>query len=344
MVDQRPRRPFLRVDAFRLALYAGLLVTLLHLLQVVSRSRDAEFPVVGRIESAVQDWAITRLRGPRPTSGRVVIVAIDERSVQAEGKWPWSRAQMALLVDRLAEGGVAAAGFDVVWSDEDELPRRLARLNRLLAEAAAEPGLRARLAPIAEAARGAERRFPADVDPTEQLAAAIERAGNVAVGFTFLSPADASPERHRESIARARFLRAEPLHQRDGLGKLVPAGGAPAFGTVFAGLLTPVDEILAVADAGGFFQVFPDPDAFIPERFAPEAKAALPKGAYVPFGGGSRTCIGMRFGQLEIKAIATLILQRFRLEPAPGWSLSVRQMPTLSPRGGLPVLLRPRAA
>ena len=59
--------------------------------------------------------------------------------------------------------------------------------------------------------------------------------------------------------------------------------------------------------------VFTEPEEFRPERFAPEARAALPKGAYVPFGGGSRTCIGMRFGQLEVRTIATLILSRFTL-------------------------------
>ena len=80
----------------------------------------------------------------------------------------------------------------------------------------------------------------------------------------------------------------------------------------------------------------------MPERFAPERKAALPKGAYVPFGGGSRTCIGMRFGQMEIRAIATLLLQRFRLELLPGRTMTVRQMPTLSPRGGLDMVVRER--
>jgi cytochrome P450 len=51
----------------------------------------------------------------------------------------------------------------------------------------------------------------------------------------------------------------------------------------------------------------------------------------------------MRFGQLEVKTIAASILRRFRLELAePERTLSIRQMPTLSPRGGLPVVVRPR--
>jgi len=88
--------------------------------------------------------------------------------------------------------------------------------------------------------------------------------------------------------------------------------------------------------------VFAEPERFDPERFAPEARAAIPKGAYIPFGGGSRTCIGMRFGQLEIRTIATLILSRFALELPEDFVLSIRQMPTISPREGLPVIVRER--
>ena len=88
-------------------------------------------------------------------------------------------------------------------------------------------------------------------------------------------------------------------------------------------------------------EVFSEPFRFRPERFTDEARAALPKGAYVPFGGGSRTCIGMRFGLLEVRTIAEAMLARFSLELAePGRVLSIRQMPTLSPRGGLPVVVR----
>ena len=88
--------------------------------------------------------------------------------------------------------------------------------------------------------------------------------------------------------------------------------------------------------------VFGEPEEFRPERFTPEAKAALPKGAYVPFGGGSRTCIGMRFGQLEIRAIATLLLSRFTLSLPEDFHLKIRQMPTISPKHGLPMIVHPR--
>ena len=91
-------------------------------------------------------------------------------------------------------------------------------------------------------------------------------------------------------------------------------------------------------------EVFPQPWQFRPSRFSEEERAKLPKGAYVPFGGGSRTCIGMRFGLLEVQTIAEAILERFRLELVePMKPLSIRQMPTLSPRGGLPVIVRAAA-
>jgi cytochrome P450 len=90
-------------------------------------------------------------------------------------------------------------------------------------------------------------------------------------------------------------------------------------------------------------EVFPQPEAFIPERFTRERKAALPRGAYVPFGGGSRICIGKRFGQTEVKLVATKLLQRLRAESLPGRTVTIRQMPTLSPQGGLRMRVLSRA-
>ncbi len=88
--------------------------------------------------------------------------------------------------------------------------------------------------------------------------------------------------------------------------------------------------------------VFEEPDAFRPERFERERKTALPRGAYVPFGAGSRICLGKRFGQTEVKLVAAMLAQRFRLELAPGHELTVRQTPTLGPDGGLPMTVRVR--
>ncbi len=89
-------------------------------------------------------------------------------------------------------------------------------------------------------------------------------------------------------------------------------------------------------------EVFPNPEAFIPERFSPEARRELAPGAYIPFGGGQRVCIGKRFGQLMVKAVATTLLQQFSCELQAGYRLTVGKLPTLSPEGGLPMVIRSR--
>lgn len=58
-----------------------------------------------------------------------------------------------------------------------------------------------------------------------------------------------------------------------------------------------------------------DPDKFSPERFSPENSSGRPRYAYLPFGAGPRTCVGLNFAMTEIQVVLALLLQRFRLEP-----------------------------
>nr|WP_284498330.1 adenylate/guanylate cyclase domain-containing protein [Legionella maioricensis] len=50
---------------------------------------------------------------------RVVIINIDEYSVQKEGRWPWPRDRMALLVSKLKQAGVVTIGLDIVMSEAE---------------------------------------------------------------------------------------------------------------------------------------------------------------------------------------------------------------------------------
>lgn len=60
-------------------------------------------------------------------------------------------------------------------------------------------------------------------------------------------------------------------------------------------------------------QLWDQPDAFVPERFLPEAKTKIGRFQYLPFGLGPRVCIGARFAQIEAMILTTLIARRYRL-------------------------------
>ncbi|HET9838255.1 MAG TPA: CHASE2 domain-containing protein [Candidatus Angelobacter sp.] len=62
-----------------------------------------------------------RVRRPLPTSDRVALVLIDDATLEQYGRWPWQRAQLAQLIDRVSRQKPSAIGVDVLLSEaEDE--------------------------------------------------------------------------------------------------------------------------------------------------------------------------------------------------------------------------------
>jgi adenylate cyclase len=73
-----------------------------------------------RTESYLYDLRV-RLAMPGGIDPRVVIVDIDERSLAAEGQWPWRRDKLATLLDHLFDDyEVRVVGFDVVFPEPDD--------------------------------------------------------------------------------------------------------------------------------------------------------------------------------------------------------------------------------
>ncbi len=90
-------------------------------------------------------------------------------------------------------------------------------------------------------------------------------------------------------------------------------------------------------------EVFPDPSEFRPERFAPEAQGGTPQGRLRP--------VRRRLADLHRDALRPArdqgdrhrAVRRFDFSSLPGYQLRIRQMPTIGPRGGLPLIVQRRA-
>ncbi|MBI4194258.1 MAG: adenylate/guanylate cyclase domain-containing protein [Betaproteobacteria bacterium] len=82
-------------------------------------------PLLDTFEAIIYD-ARLRLTMPRTVDSRIVVLDIDEKSLLekdqgGEGRWPWSRDRLALLLDKLFDHyGIAVLGFDVVFAERDE--------------------------------------------------------------------------------------------------------------------------------------------------------------------------------------------------------------------------------
>jgi cytochrome P450 len=86
-------------------------------------------------------------------------------------------------------------------------------------------------------------------------------------------------------------------------------------------------------------ELYPEPERFDPDRFLRTKPAPY---EWFPFGGGIRRCIGMAFAVYEMKMVLATVLSRAWLRLENPDIRVVRRSITLTPQGGLPVVVTGR--
>jgi cytochrome P450 len=102
-----------------------------------------------------------------------------------------------------------------------------------------------------------------------------------------------------------------------------------------------VSIIVGIGQIHGNPDVFPDPDQFDPQRYIGTKPSAL---SWIPFGGGTRRCVGAAFANMEMDVVLRTVLQRLMIETtdAPGEHWHCRGV-AFTPKNGGRVVVRRRS-
>ena len=173
-----------------MALIAAAAVVLLYVLFDTS-------PILRGLETASLDLRF-RIRGVRPPGPAVTVIMVDDASLAALGRWPFSRRLFARALSALDRAGAKLVVFDLLFAEPEEpIPAALRAAARNAASAlpgGSSPSLRADLERLAAA------------DPDGELAAAMRASGDVLlpIAFAFTGAATAEPS-ILEDAAYGRF-------------------------------------------------------------------------------------------------------------------------------------------
>jgi len=214
------------------------------------RARNPVLELLANLELKTLDMRF-KLRGPKPPGPAVVIVAIDQKSEDVLGRWPFPRSYFAQALDYLGECGARAAVFDATFPQPDQ-NSALESLRQVRAE-------RDKLA--ARGIRSAEfdrrlKELEAAADNDRQFAQAIERFQNVVLGWFVLPPSETGAQDPKRVEAFFNYLSFQAYPQ------IINYRGQSE---VWEGLgLSPnLAEFAQGAKNFGYFNVFPDPDGTV---------------------------------------------------------------------------------
>ncbi|HEY1484396.1 MAG TPA: adenylate/guanylate cyclase domain-containing protein [Candidatus Acidoferrum sp.] len=206
--------------SFLISVGITLATLLVYIFTFVGDRNTPLFDFLKRFEYSTLDTRF-RYRPARysPPDPRIVVVAIDQRSQEVLGKWPFSRKYFGEMLDALREDGAKVVSFDVTFDKPDQSSAPIRALWTKLqqdqqAGSPMDPKLEAQVRELA-------REFDADA----QFAAALRRFGPVVLGNFYL------PSQEAQGIDGAALDKYAEMVQWYSLNRnaIVPATGKADF-------------------------------------------------------------------------------------------------------------------
>jgi adenylate cyclase len=194
-----------------------------------------------------------QLRGPRPPGREVVIVAIDQKSQDVLGRWPFPRSYFAEAVDVLREAQARVIAFDANFPqpDQNSALQALRQVRKQYEDtqggAAQSGGFGASL-----------KKLEAEADNDKKFAEALSRFENVVLGYFFLPQKEVQAQNQGLLSEFLNYLSFQAYPQ------IVNPQYATKFeGPEYAGLSPNLPSFAMYAKNFGYYNVLPDPDGVV---------------------------------------------------------------------------------
>jgi adenylate cyclase len=238
-----------------LDLELAILVTLTGLILFAASglqgNSHAGYAFLQSIEASSLDLRF-EMRGQRPHDDRIVIVGIDEKTLQRIGSFPLPRKDYAQLVNQLHAGGASLVAFDVTFPvpESNSATQALDKLKSELGSSAS-PALLSKVQAIETAS-----------DQDAMLASAMKSAGNVLLGHIFLDsqPDPELAEQYFNIVWAHSFPQELKVNAKGApdfdMGEAWKAGG----GLVKTGAEANITKLADAAASFGFINIVPDAD------------------------------------------------------------------------------------
>jgi adenylate cyclase len=191
-----------------------------------------------------------QLRGSRKPGPEVVIVAIDQKSQDELGRWPFPRSNFAEAVDVLREAGARVIVFDANFPQPDQNSALQA-----LREVRAQYGK----AGARHSAFDAKlKALEADADNDTKFAEALSRFDNVILGYFFLPKEEVQSQNQERVNEFLNYLSFQAYPQ------IINPQYAHKFeGPDYPGLSPNLPKFAEYAKNFGYYNVLPDPDGVV---------------------------------------------------------------------------------